>query len=51
MSTATIRTISAGLLVLALAACSAAATAPARAPTTDVNPITGSRGGSGSGSR
>jgi hypothetical protein len=41
------RSIAAGLLVLALAACSGASAPPAAAPSTDVNPITGSRGGSG----
>ena len=50
MNTALVRTIAAGLLVLAVAACSSSprsAPAPAAAPSTDVNPITGSRGGSG----
>ena len=40
-----IRLISAGLLALSVAACSAPIPSSG-APTTDVNPITGSRGGS-----
>lgn len=48
MNNTLVRTISAALLVLAVAACSNAATTPApAAPSTDVNPITGTRGGSG----
>ncbi|GEM_PF-4719713 len=43
MPTSTVRAVAATLLVLALAACNT--NVPARAPTTDVNPITGSRGG------
>lgn len=46
MSTSLIRAVAATLLVVAVAACNT--NVPARAPTTDVNPITGSRGGSGS---
>lgn len=46
MSTSLIRAVAATLLVVGLAACNASV--PANAPTTDVNPITGSRGGSGS---
>ena len=41
-----IRLISAGLLALSVAACSGAPIPSSGAPTTDVNPITGSRGGS-----
>ena len=49
MNTTFVRSLSAILLVLTVAACSGAARAPAAsAPSTDVNPITGSRGGSGS---
>ncbi len=48
MNNTLVRSISAVLLVLAVAACSNAPLPPAKAPTTDVNPITGSRGGSGS---
>lgn len=40
-----IRVVAAGLLLAGLAACSGANLPPAKAPTTDVNPITGSRGG------
>ena len=48
MNTSLVRTISAVLLVAALAACSnPPPPRPAAAPSTDVNPITGSRGGSG----
>ena len=51
MNSTLVRSISAGLLVLAVAACSntspRATPAPGAAPSTDVNPITGSRGGSG----
>jgi hypothetical protein len=46
MSTSFIRAVAATLLVVSLAACNTSV--PAKAPTTDVNPITGSRGGSGS---
>ena len=49
MSPHLIRVVSAGLLVLTVAACSGAPLPPATAPTTDVNPITGSRGGSAGG--
>lgn len=49
MTKTLIRSVSAILLVLTVAACSGAARTPAAsAPSTDVNPITGSRGGSGS---
>lgn len=44
MSTSMIRAVAATLIVLGLAACNT--NRPAQAPTTDVNPITGSRGGS-----
>ena len=48
MKSTIIRSTSAVLLVLSLAACSSSAQAPApTAPSTDVNPITGSRGGGG----
>ena len=46
MSTSFIRAVVAALLVVTVAACNGST--PASAPTTDVNPITGSRGGSGS---
>lgn len=48
MNTTLTRSISATLLVLAVAACSNGAVTPApAAASTDVNPITGSRGGGG----
>lgn len=47
MANGWIRGISAALLVLVLAACTGATTPAPSAPSTDVNPITGSRGGSG----
>ncbi len=45
MSSSFIRAVAVSLLLITVAACNG--NTPARAPTTDVNPITGSRGGSG----
>ncbi len=50
MNSTLVRTLSATLLVVALAACSNVPTPPPSAPSTDVNPISGSRGGSSAGS-
>lgn len=43
MPNSLIRAVAATMLVVALAACNT--NVPARAPSTDVNPITGARGG------
>lgn len=43
MPNSLIRAVAATLLVVGLAACNT--NVPAKAPTTDVNPITGARGG------
>lgn len=47
MPTSLIRAVAATLVVLGLAACNT--NQPAQAPTTNVNPITGTRGGSAAG--